>query len=167
MRLQAEVEQLGMLGVVVMLFRLNTRVREVIHVHVQAHLPGSGFDHPRQFEHRKLFGELIKHAAFAGLGRIQTSQLDTSNRVPNIQESSRLAALPINCEWVSGDCLDAEAVQNRAENIIVVKAVDESFIERSLISNSAVYHALIQIRGPQSPNLAGEHHVRSEEHTSE
>src|ERR1700693_3711234 len=105
-----------MLRVVVMLFRLNTRVREVIYIHVHAHLSRGALNHPRQLKHRKLLGELIVHSALAGIGWIKTSQLDTSNGVADIQKPSRLPAFSINRQRMAGHSLHAEPVQNRAEN---------------------------------------------------
>src|SRR5947209_6623016 len=56
-------------------------------------------------------------------------------------------------------CLHAEAVQGRAKNLVVVKAVDQRFAQRYFIGHRAIDYALVQVGGPQSPNLAAKGNV--------
>src|SRR5580698_3011685 len=60
---------------------------------------------------------------------------------------------------MSDDRFDAEAIEDGAENFVVIEAVDERFIERDFVGDGAVDHALIQIGGAQAPDFAGEHDV--------
>jgi hypothetical protein len=68
----------------------------VVDLHLHAHLPGDRLHHLRQFQHRKLLGELIEDPALARLGRMKARQLDAAHRVANIQEAARLSALAID-----------------------------------------------------------------------
>src|SRR5580704_7386217 len=60
---------------------------------------------------------------------------------------------------MSDDRFDAEAIEDGAENFVVIEAVDERFIERDFVGDGAVNHALIQIGGAEAPDFAGEHYV--------
>ena len=55
--------------------------------------------------------------------------------------------------------LHAETVQHRSENVVVIETVDQRFVQHHFIGHGSVDHALIQIGGAKSPDLAGEHHV--------
>ncbi len=71
----------------------------------------------------------------------------------------RLAAFAVYGERMSDDSFDAEAIEHGAENFVVIKSVDERFIERDFVGDGAVDHALIEIGGAQAPDFAGEHDV--------
>src|ERR1700734_1456644 len=58
---------------------------------------------------------------------------------------------------MSDDGFNAEAIENGAENFVVIKAIDERFIERDFVGDGAVRYALIQVGGAQAPDFAGEH----------
>ena len=79
----------------------------------------------RQLQHRELLGELVEHAEFAGLGRMQAGDLDAAHRIANIQKAARLAALAVDRERMPDRRLHAEAVQHRAEDFVVIEAVDQ------------------------------------------
>ena len=70
-----------------------------------------------------------------------------------------MAAFAVHSERMSDGRLHAEAIQHRAENFVVVEAIDQRFVQRHFIGHGSVNHALIQIGGAQSPDLAGEHDV--------
>src|SRR5271155_2684149 len=57
------------------------------------------------------------------------------------------------------DGFDAEAIEDGAENFVVIETIDERFIERDFVGDGAVHHALIQIGGAQAPDFASEHDV--------
>jgi hypothetical protein len=102
---------------------------------------------------------LIEDAEFS-LGRgIQTGKLHAAHRVANIQEAARLAALAVHRERVAKGCLGAEAIEHRAEDLVIVKAVDQRFIQGDFVGHGSIHDALVQIGGACSPDLAGEHHV--------
>src|SRR5260370_19626905 len=88
-----------------------------------------------------------------------TSNLDTSDRVPNVEETARLTALTVYRERLADGRLYAETVENGAEDIVIIEAIDECFIERGFIRRRSVNDTLIEVRGANAPNLAGEHHV--------
>ena len=71
MRLQAEIDQLGMLRVVVMFLGFDARIRQVIDFDRQVQLLCRRLHHSRDFQNRKLLGELIKYPAFAPAGGFQ------------------------------------------------------------------------------------------------
>src|ERR1700686_802156 len=85
-----------MFCVVVVLLGLNTRIRDMINFHLHAEI-FSRFSHLDRYIHDgELLGELVVDATFASRRGIKTGELDAANGVPNIQKSSRLAALPVN-----------------------------------------------------------------------
>jgi hypothetical protein len=123
--------------------------------------------HVRQFQHLELLGELIEHAALAGLGRIQAGQFDATHGVANIQIAARLSALAVHGQRISHGGLHAEPVQHRAENFVVIEAVDQRLVERHFVGHGAVDHALIQVGGAQPPDPAAEHDVVAVMHLGE
>ena len=52
--------------------------------------------------------------------------------------------------------LDAEAVEDRAEVLVVVETGHQPFIGSRLLGLDPVDHALVEVRGPQAPDPAGE-----------
>ena len=91
MRLQAELHQFGMAGVVIMLFRLHARIRQVIDFDVEVQLPTRRLDQMGQFQHRELLRELIKHSAFTG-GRAGFKHASSTQRTV-----SRISRYPRVC----------------------------------------------------------------------
>src|SRR5712692_10513894 len=88
-----------------------------------------------------------------------TRKLDASDRVPNVQKTARLTALAVNRERLSDDRLHAEAIEDRAENVVIIEAIDERFVERGFLRHRSVNDALIEVRRANSPDFAGEYHV--------
>src|SRR5580658_5365108 len=68
---------------------------------------------------------------------------------------------------MSDDGFNAEAIEDGAENFVVIKTIDERFIESDFVGDGAVHHALIQIGGAQTPDFAGEHDVVAVVHFGE
>ena len=89
---KSEIDQLRMLGVVVMLLGLDARGVDVLDLDGHAEVPRGLLHHVGQLQHRKLLRELVEDAAFPAAGRAQTRELDAADRVANIQESAGLAA---------------------------------------------------------------------------
>jgi hypothetical protein len=95
-RLQPQIDQLGVLRVVVMLLGFDTRVGQVIDFHIEAQVFPGNLNFLRQIEHGKLLGELVVDAAFALSRRIQAGNLNATNGIANIQEAAGLSALTVN-----------------------------------------------------------------------
>src|ERR1700733_255495 len=163
MRLQTQVDQLRVLGVVIMRFGLDAGIGQVVDFDLEAHVLAGGLHFVREIEN----GDLIEDSEFAGRGRMRTGDLDTADRVANVEEAARLPALAVHGKGMAHRRLRAESVQHRAENFVVVEAVDERFIERSFIRHRAVDDPLIQIRGAQLPRAAAEHDVVAVVHLRE
>ena len=164
---RAEVDQLRMFGVVIVLFRFNARTWKVIDGDAHPQLPGRGPDHFGELEHGELFGELVKDPALSCIRRVQARDFDAANGIANIKESARLPALSINGERMSRSGLDAEAVEHRSKNVVVIETVDERFVQNNFIGYCSIDYALIQVRGSESPDFAGEHHVVAVMHLGE
>ena len=79
----------------------------------------------------------------------------------------RLATFAVHGERVPDDGFDAEAIEDGAEHFVVIKTIDERFVERGFVGDGAVHHALIQIGGAQAPDFAGEHDVVAVVHFGE
>src|SRR5260370_4354187 len=148
-----------MLCVVIVLLGFHARIGNVIDLDGHAKFFRRGFHHARQLQDRELLGELVVYSAFALGSGIVTRDLDAPDRVPNIQEAARLTALAIDRERLADGGLHAEPIEDRAEHIVIIEAIDECFIERRFRGRRSVNYALIEIRGANSPDLAREHYV--------
>ena len=87
--------KLGMLGVVVMAFGLNSRIGQMLDLHLQAKFLAALLHHLRQLQHIELLRELVEHPEFTALGRVQAGDLDAANRVANVEEAARLATFAV------------------------------------------------------------------------
>src|SRR5437879_5130629 len=88
-----------------------------------------------------------------------TGNLDTSNGVTDVEEPARLAALPVYRERLADGRLHAETVEDGAEHVVIVEAIDQFFSKRGFVRHGSVNHALIEVRGPNAPNPASKHDV--------
>src|SRR6267143_3366010 len=93
MRLQAQIDQLRVFCVVVVLLRLYARVGDVVDFDRDAELSCGGLHQMRQFEDGKLFRELIIDTAFASGCRVVAGDLDAAHGIADIEETARLTAL--------------------------------------------------------------------------
>ena len=75
--------------------------------------------------------------------------------------------LPYTVKWMPHGGLRAEAIEHRSEDLIVIEAVDERFIQRHFLGHGSVHHALVEIGGAQPPDLAREHDVVAVMHLGE
>ena len=112
-----------------------------------------------QFEHGKLFCELIIDAALASGSRVVTGDLDATHGVANVEETARLSSLAVNGERLSDGRLNTKAIQDGAKDIIIVEAIDQRLIERCFVRHCSVNDSLVQVRSAKTPDLAGKHHV--------
>ncbi len=99
--------------------------------------------------------------------RIQAREFNAADGIAQIEKAASLPAFAVDCERMSDRRLRAETVQHRAEDLVVVEAVYESFIERHLIGHGAVDDALVQVGRAQPPDFAGEHDVVTVVHLRE
>ena len=162
-RHQAEVEQLGVRRAVVVLLQLDPRVVEV-------HDPGSAGgvgDLLRQLTDREGLGELVEHAELAGLRWGADRELDAGQRVADVEETAGLATLAVHRERLAGRCLDHEAVEDRAEDGVVVEAGRQVGVERGLRRRLAVDDALVEVGRAQAPGPATEGDVVAVVHLGE
>src|SRR5713226_8281515 len=166
-RLQAEVDELRVLGVVIVLLGLHTRIRNVIDLDRHSKFLRGGFHHAGQIQNGKLLGELVVNAALAFGCRVMTRNLDTSDRIPNVEETARLTALTIDRERLADGRLHAETIEDGAEDVVIIEPIDECFIERGFVRHRSVNDALIEVRGTNAPDLAREHHVVAVVHLRE
>src|SRR5467141_4412602 len=148
-----------MFCIVVVLLRLHARVGEVVDLHSDAEFSCGGLYQMRQFQDGKLFRELIVDPALASGCRVVTSDLDATHRVPNVEETACLSALPVNGERLADGRLYAETIKDGAENVVIIEPIDQRLIEPSFVRHRSVNDALIQVRGANAPDLAREHHV--------
>ena len=151
-RLKPEVEQLGVLGVVVVLFHFLARVRPVLDGDVPAEVL-AGLLHPLgQLEHAELLGELVVDAQLAGVGRVGGGQRDALDRVADVEVAACLAALAVDRQRIADDGLDAEPVEGGPEDLVVVEAGRKPGVERRLVGLEAVDDALVEVGRPEAPD---------------
>eukprot|EP00982_Pelagococcus_subviridis_P007804 30735-Pelagococcus_subviridis.AAC.10 len=160
-RLEAEVLQLGVLRVVVVLLHLRPRVRDVDDLRVQADLLPRLGDERRELVHAELLRELVVNPHLALVRGVIARDLDAPHGVADVEEPARLAALAVHRHRVPDRGLDAESVQRRAEDGVVVEAVDERRVHHRLLRRDAVHDALVQVRRAHLPRLRAEDHVRA------
>src|ERR1700761_6537529 len=110
MRFQAEIDQLGVFRIVIMLFCFHPGVGEMVDFHPQSDLLGRSRGELRKVQNGKLLSELIEHPAFTSLRRVETRNLHATDGVADIQEAPGLSALAVNGERVTDGSLGTEAV---------------------------------------------------------
>src|ERR1700722_76166 len=159
MGLQAQINQFGMLRVVIVFFRFDSGIGKVGYFHVQTDFRSGFLNDLRKFQNRKSLRKLVVTPALPGRSGIQTRELQATDRIADVQEAALLAALAVPRQRMTNYRLDAEAVQHRAENLVVIKTVDQGFIKRDFVRHCAVNHTLVQIGGAQIPDFTREHHV--------
>src|ERR1044072_1057958 len=154
--LQAEVEQLGVDRVVIVLFLLHTRVVAVLDLDRVTEVLASPLDQLGQLEHRELLGELIEDAELTGLGGSCGSQLDAVEGVADIEEAARLAPRSIHRQRMADHRLQAKAVEHGAEHLVVIKAGNQALVAGGLVGLGPVDDALVEIGRAQAPGTASE-----------
>src|SRR3954452_22229599 len=155
-RLEAEVEQLGVDRVVVVLFLLDPRVLVVLNLDAVAEVLAGLLDELRQSEHGELLGELVEDAELTVAGRVQRRQFDAGEGVADVEEAAGLMAGAVDGQRVADHRLDAEAGEDGAEEIVVVEAGDEAVVAGGLLGLDAVDDALVEVGRAQAPGAAGE-----------
>ena len=83
--------------------------------------------------------------ALANLRRISHRNRKTFDRVLNVDECPCLTAGAMHRQRMTNGCLHQEAVENRSIVAIVIKAVDQTFIQTRLLGLSAPDNTLMQV----------------------
>src|SRR5438552_1445299 len=106
MRLQPQVEQLLVLSVVVMLLALDPGIGKVRDAGREPMSRARVAYQLRQGLDRELLGELVEDPILALIGRVVEGQPDAGDRVPDVEEAARLAALAVDRERLPDRRLD-------------------------------------------------------------
>ena len=142
MWLKAQIEQLRVDGVVVVLLLFHTWWVKV----GDLSCPFEGFgNHVGHVKDRERLSELVEHAELALFGRVQTCQLNTGQGVSDVEHSSGLPAFSKHCDWVANDRLGAESVDDRSKNTVIVKTRRQVRMLRRLRCLLPVDNTLVQI----------------------
>ena len=83
-------------------------------------------------------------------------QLDAVEGVADVEEAAGLAAAAVDGERVADHRLQAEAVEDGAEGLVVVEAGDQALVGGGLVGLDPVDDALVEVGRPQAPHAAGE-----------
>src|SRR6266850_3773916 len=110
MRLEAEVQELGVFRVVVMLLGFHARVGNMIDLNGNPRFLCGSFDEMSEIQDRKLLCELVVDPAFVLGRRVMTGKLDAPYCVANVEEAARLPTLAVNGKRLSNGGLNAEAI---------------------------------------------------------
>src|SRR5215204_5053592 len=153
---EAEVEEARVLGVVVMVVLLDARVLDVLHRRLDAELVRGVNNKLGELPDRELLRELVENPHLAALGGVFHGELDASHRVADVEVAPRLGTVAVDRERVADGRLHTEAVEDRSEDLLVIEAVYEAPVALGLLRDGPVDDALVQVRGPQAPDLAGE-----------
>ena len=152
-RPQAEIDQLGMLRVVVMLLRFHARRRACARFRPSCPFRVAAactMCASSSTENCSVNWLNTRHSPGAAGFRQAISMQRTVSR---ISRNPRVwPPLPYTVKGCPDRGLHAEAVQHGAENFVVIEAIDQRFIQRDFVGDGSVHHALIQIRGAHAPD---------------
>ena len=95
----------------------------------------------------------------AGFRGILAGNFDAAHRVANVEKAAGLSALSVDRERLADGGLHAEAIEHRAEHVVVIEAIDQRFVQLNFIGHGAIHHALIEVGRANAPDFAAEHDV--------
>jgi hypothetical protein len=148
-RLQTEIDQGRVGGVVIVPLLLLPRVGDRTNGHVQSQLAAC-LDNPfGELDHAEGLGELVHDPQLAAARRVGGSQLDALQRVVEIEVAAGLAAAAIDGQRDTGHGLDEEAIDDRAEDVVVVKVGQQAPVGAGLGGAEAIDRALHQVGDPK------------------
>src|ERR1700730_17790139 len=166
-RLQSEVDQALMLGVVVVILLLHAGIGQVLDGRVEPmHRAGVAYQ-LGQLEDRELLGELVEDAVFAGTRWILDAEPPALQRVPNVEEATGLAALAVDGQRLTDCRLHAETVEHRTPHNVVVETRCQPRVAGRLLGGATVNHTLVEVGGTQIPGAAYEVNVVAVMHLRE
>jgi len=145
MRKQAEVDQLLVSRIVIMLLRFNARILQMVNFHHKVGPFAARFDQLGQLQNVENFRKLVENSVFTRPGIIENRQLYAAKRVSDIKKASQLTATAVDRERNSGDGLDAEPIEHCPEQFVVMEAGGEARIERRLVRFDSVHYTLVQV----------------------
>src|SRR6202022_1527563 len=99
--LETQVEQLLVLGVVVVSLLLRARIGNVLDLGRQTVRKAGIPDLLGQLSHAELFRELIEDAVLTGLRWIEGRRLDTADGVTNVEKAARLPTFAVDGEGMT------------------------------------------------------------------
>jgi hypothetical protein len=138
------------------LLQLDPGIRDMVDLDLHAELAAGVANLLGQLGDVENLGELIENAVLPGRGGVRRCQLDTLERVDDVEEPPRLTALPIHGQRMADHRLHRKAVQRRPEELVVVEPGRQTLVEPRLGRLDPIYDALVQIGGTQTPDTAGE-----------
>src|ERR671918_1974471 len=158
-RLEPEVEELRVRGVVVVLLGLYPGIVDPLDHDLEAVLaPGPGHQ-LRELDDRELLGELVEHPVLAGSRRVRRGKLHAPDRVDDVQVPASLAALPVDGQGMTDHGLEAEPVQRGPEHLVVIESGEEALVAFRVLRVDPVHDALVQVGGPEVPDPARQRDV--------
>src|SRR5437762_2392935 len=128
MRLESQIEELRVLGVVVVLLELHAGVWQVLDFYLQAHLEPCLLDHKPKLADAELFGKLIEDSELPSVCRVADGYFNAADSVANIQEPSSLSSFVVHGQRMANRRLDAEAIKRRAKNAVIIQSIDQEFV---------------------------------------
>ena len=112
-------------------------------LYLEIELAGNFLDQLGKLKHRELLSELVEYAELSTFGGIEANNLDAAHSITNVEEAAGLAALAVDRERNANGRLGAEAIQHGAKYVVVIEAVDQSFVHLYFVGNCAVDDALV------------------------
>ncbi len=96
MRFQAQIQQFGVLWVVVVFLEFHARILDVPHFNRKTQLSALLEHQLGQFRDAVGFGELVEHAILSSARGIHDGQLHAAQRISDIQEAAVLSAFSVH-----------------------------------------------------------------------
>src|SRR5579875_3426851 len=158
-RFEAEIQQCLVPRIIVMGFRLDPGILEVLQFDAQTEFFALPFHKFRQFQDAEDFRKLVKDAILTHCRRIKQRQLHAAQGVPDIEETAFLFPLAIYGERNASHSLNAEPIERRAEDFVIVKTGNQLRMENCFVGFDAVNHALVQVCRAQFPDSTGEENI--------
>src|SRR5699024_8956920 len=132
-RLQAQGQQRGVHGVVVVVVLLHAGVVHAGDGDLVAEIRRDLLHLLRQLLDRELLGELVVDPELAAIGGVLAGDLDAAHRVLDVEVAAGLGAVAVDGEVVADGRLDDEAVQGGAEHGVVVETVHQARVQAGLV----------------------------------
>lgn len=152
MRFDADVDQPLIGGIVVVLLGLLTRVIDALDADLIAQAVADALGQLGQLIDAEGFHDLVEDAQLAGLGGGLLGLVHALQGVFDVEVAARLPALAVDGERVADDGLDDEAVDDGAEDLVVIEQGAQARVGLGFFGFQPINRALHQVGDLEIPH---------------